>query len=358
MGYLKYFKEKYTNYNGLKSVNDVGQYLDHFEGKSGFDVFSPDAEYSTGNFSNFRILGIGKLSKKQKENREEKEERKDTKKTYKIEKAKEKALLRQKYGKGADYRKAKAKVKAELKDEKKAIIKEHGGTFAGRMLRGFLKYFPVTLASRNAYLGLIRLNFWNKARKLSQVKNNAIQGKPKSKTAIRKVESFWKGIGGDTDSLYKAVDAGKGKKPLQVKINKKQGTDGRIYYESYCYPTGVEESAGVTLASAIIIAISEILKPTDDESEPLTTDEQDYNNIYEMADDYLKQAEGMGREEFEKQIMADPKLTEAQKIAILDAYEEEYGKKGLPLWAYIAIGVTTSFVIAGGIYLIVKAVRK
>lgn len=71
---------------------------------------------------------------------------------------------------------------------------------AGRM---FMKVNPVGIAGRNAYLGLLKLNFRGHATAFSR-----------NEESLKRFEKVWKNLGGNPEVLRRAVGQGKGKKPL------------------------------------------------------------------------------------------------------------------------------------------------
>lgn len=84
-----------------------------------------------------------------------------------------------------------------------------------------VKYNPLSIAARNAYLGLLRLNFrgWAEDYALGYTTPQRLQQKGYSAADIQtiaqrknKLEDFWKSVGGSTDSLRKAIVASKSSK--------------------------------------------------------------------------------------------------------------------------------------------------
>jgi hypothetical protein len=106
------------------------------------------------------------------------------------------------------------------------------------------KYFPLSSASRNAFLGLVRINMFNLAAKAERGRKNAEKDDKKASENWAKLKYRWVQIGGDWDSLLKAIEAGKDKNaPLTSKK----------------YNVGGGDDAGVLiLASSILSALGRI----------------------------------------------------------------------------------------------------
>jgi len=105
------------------------------------------------------------------------------------------------YGK-AERQQARQQRKDERKEERQNS-KHKGLTVAKQIFQVVNKYNPVTLAVRNAFRGLIALNFLGMA---SAMRGNA--------ELQKKVDNMYKNMGGKLDSLHKTVLEGSKRKPL------------------------------------------------------------------------------------------------------------------------------------------------
>lgn len=151
--------------------------------------------------------------------------------------------------------------------------------------------------ARGAFLTLVRLNYRGLASRTNRAKLN------EPRIYDQAVTKFVK-LGGSKDAFIKAVEAGKGKKPLicgkkcKAKINFDGQTDlskdELLYMKEYPdngfhYPTGVEEIAGLILAaSGIIVPIANIIGKSKATKEELEANRQEAEIQKEMLD---KQAE-------------------------------------------------------------------
>lgn len=116
------------------------------------------------------------------------------------------------------------------------------GLFSG-IWRGVKK---VTLAApRNAYLGLVALNFRGFATKLANVIYQA-DGKTFDSVNQKKIYDKWNSLGGDWHALHKAIDSGKKKKAILA------GTVGIV-------PAAAPAVAWYTIAATIIAALTPII---------------------------------------------------------------------------------------------------
>jgi DNA polymerase III alpha subunit (gram-positive type) len=152
---------------------------------------------------------------KRREHKEDRKARRDARKNKREEKKNVKQQLRDKYGKGKDYRTAKTQAKQEIKEEKKDTLNEHGGTFGRR----FLKVFPASVVMRNAFLVVLKLNIFDIAGRLLLLYNNK-DTDIKLADAWKNTSNNWFGFGGEPDSLLKAIKEGGTKPPIQIKFDK------------------------------------------------------------------------------------------------------------------------------------------
>jgi hypothetical protein len=172
--------------------------------------------------------------------------------------------------KGKDKRKAvQRKVRAKfenIKDDVKDGVQKVGSIVAK----------AAVAVPRVSFLGLMRLNFRGFATKI-------YYANPEGKA---KFDKFWKKIGGDDDSLRKALEAGYNKKPkacgkkCRAKASEsKESSLTTIEKVQFMYPTGLEEAAALlTAASPIIGAASAIvlaIKPTKEGEKAVAEVEQD-----------------------------------------------------------------------------------
>jgi hypothetical protein len=151
-------------------------------------------------------------------------------------------------------------LKKERKD-KRSDIKDAGGNFAGRGLRGIAKVNPLLALSRGGVLILVGENTWGFATRLAPAllpdaesrelfKPDAIIN---AKKGWKKVQQGYKNMGGDAEKLRKKVIEGYKKKPY--KVSKKSSLDGEVTYEFEEY-SNFEVASGVAIASAVTSGIS------------------------------------------------------------------------------------------------------
>jgi len=115
------------------------------------------------------------------------------------------------------------------------------------------KYFPISVAARNSFLGLVRLNVFNLAAKAAMGKRLAEAGDRKQSENYAKLLYRWSQLGGDVGSLEKAIEAGKSKNAPLTK--KTYSATGGVWF----HPDGATEGM-LALASAILKALSPIFK--------------------------------------------------------------------------------------------------
>jgi len=113
-----------------------------------------------------------------------------------------KKALRDKYGKGSDYRKAKAKAKDIVKDEKKDTLNKYGGTFTRRVV---VKLYAAP--TRNAFLAIVSLNIGNVGAAIGKIKD-------KDPERYNKILTKFYNWGGTKSTLDGAVKDGMSKKPI------------------------------------------------------------------------------------------------------------------------------------------------
>lgn len=265
-------------------------------------------------------------------------QRQDARKKKRETKRAVKKSLREKYGRGSDYRKNKSDIKDKIKDEKLTTLQEYGGTFGHRVVA------KVGLSVvRNAYLGLVSLNAGNLGSALGELKNNH----PKEyEQVLRKFYNY----GGEKSNLDGAIKDGASKKPLLgIKLIKSKGADG-----SFVNVTGAEEStalAWVTAASSLLsvtVPIINMVLPKDKQTDipiPTAEEQKSYDKQY---------------------ILNDANLTDSEKAKLNglidsgytldDAYKQLNNK--FPVWAWVGIGVATLALLGGVAYLAISSKKK
>lgn len=190
----------------------------------------------------------------------------------------------------AEKQQAKAKAKAKIKQD----IKK-----AGKVV---LKYAPVTVAGRNAFLLLVKLNAFKLAEKLAL----AYQKNPE------KVKAFWTKFGGNFESLKKNINIGGKKHGANI------GTDPVVT------PTLIAS------ATPILVAIAKLLK-----------------EMGISADDLKKFTEGVIEDAIdkkaEKQAEKEPTIADQESAPAESIVPEEETtgtdvKKYLPVLAVVGVG--------------------
>ena len=162
------------------------------------------ASFEGEDFSNFRILGIGKLSDKQKKRRE--------------------------------------KIKKGFDNVKKGIGDKLGG---GKAVHAVNKFNPAFVTMRGAMLSVLNKNVVGMADAMAEIK-------AKSKSHYDKILQKWWMWGGEKTKYDKAIMQGKGKKPLFKELvdkfqKKKKGFDGE-----YSNAGGSDAAKAVLAASALL----------------------------------------------------------------------------------------------------------
>jgi len=151
-------------------------------------------------------------------------------------------------------------LKKERKD-KRSDIKDAGGSFAGRGLRGLAKVNPLLALSRGGVLILVGENTWGFATRLAPAllpdaeaqelfKPDAIIN---AKKGWKKVQQGYKNMGGDSEKLKNKVIEGFKKKPY--KVSKKSSFEGEVTYEFDEY-SNFEPVSGTVIASAVTSGIT------------------------------------------------------------------------------------------------------
>lgn len=104
-------------------------------------------------------------------------------------------------------------------------------------------------ARANAFVGLLRVNFWGYA---SELKKEKELNSDKWKKFYDKWRKKWKGTKGD---LYSGINQGGGKRPLKVSLRKRKGADGSDIMIAYNQdPSFYNVIATATVATAAVTA--------------------------------------------------------------------------------------------------------
>ena len=280
------------------------------------------------------------------------------------DKKEQKKELRDKYGKGSDYRKSKKEMKQELKDKKreeitkqKGIIDKNRTKFGKGLNKGsrFLKKVAAS-APRNAFLAVLKINLMGVASRLRVTKDKKLSAWT---NFLRK----WKKAGGSEKSLIKAVDKGAKHKPKlvskkikeEIKKAKANSFDGFDYE----WNNVVDPGTATVITAAMAFIVSALASIKGDKEAVEETEGMDTGDDEDMTDAANDQAiEG---------VMDDPNLTDEQKQEIVDKINAGVD----PLTAVgdvtgeTAGGGVTKYFIWGGIgvvglvatVLIVKAIK-
>lgn len=184
--------------------------------------------------------------------------------------------------------------KSERK-EKRAKVKEAGGSFFTRLGRGVAKVFPVTLAGRGGARVLIEGNAFGFATRLApallptseaekKFKSSSIA---KSKVGWAKMEKVWKDIGGNPEKLKKSILKGYNKKPK--KVSKKSSFGGVTHYafDSYSNVEGVTWATAITTGLATIGTLLGYLNKTGTDKNPFKEGETPSDYARAMEDGTL-----------------------------------------------------------------------
>ena len=182
--------------------------------------------------------------------------------------AQEASLDDQKYYYAGGNRKAKRKAKRAKKHQAK---EGKGKKLLGKAWGVFKKGNPLFVIMRSSALALIRLNLWGMATKMAKLQTLS-PNTPAAKNAWISLMAHWIKFGGDKNKFTDAIKAGKVKKQLltrkskqisnpDAKVKKKrhkfEGFDGEVFdggfTEEFSYPTGVEETASLIVASATVL---------------------------------------------------------------------------------------------------------
>lgn len=253
------------------------------------------------------------------------------------------------------------KIKKQIKKKEREELAVYGGTFGKRLWKGLKKYSPTLVFMRNCALGMLKLNVFNSAYKIGKAKEKGVNN-PRAEAAYLKALGKWGQVGGDKDSLEKAINVGKNKKPIKLqdilsggvtflfrKKEKKKfdGTDKKYFN----IVDKVVLAAAITAGGTVITAILSLLKGTgDSDVEPdMTYPQFDENEIKIDKDETSYAAQRQA-------IIDDPYMTETEKeeaLADLDAEE-----KDVPQWlinAGIVVGVLAGLsLITWGVIALVK----
>jgi hypothetical protein len=197
-----------------------------------------------------------KSSQKQEKRRGDREDRKSARDEFRADKKTCKARLNSGELQQWQYKEC---LKKERKD-KRSDIKDAGGNFAGRGLRGLAKITPILALSRGGVLILVGENTWGFATRLAPAllpdaeaqelfKPDAIIN---AKKGWKKVANGYRNMGGDAEKLKNKVIEGYKKKPY--KVSKKSSVDGEVTYEFDEYSNF--EATAVAIASAVTSGIT------------------------------------------------------------------------------------------------------
>ncbi len=253
------------------------------------------------------------------------------------------------------------KIKKEIKKKEREALALYGGTFGGRLWRGLKKFNPALVTMRNAALALIKVNFWNVATKLSKAKEKGVNN-ARAFNAWVKALARWGKFGGDKDSLEKAVNVGKNKKPIKISFRKKanwkgnkfDGTENKEYFNVIPQAIGV---ALITAGGSVIVALLSALKGTGDSSIEPDADLPYEDEVYDSTEGADT---GSSYQEQYDAIMNDPDMTAAEKAEAIEDLKAEEGET--PQWLITAGYITAALVgvslIVWGVLVLVKHNKK
>ena len=211
--YGYYLSDKFASMDANESISsitdeDISSFID-----AEIDMSTADGE----EYSNFRVLGIGKLSEKQKKRREN--------------------------------------IRKKLKDLGNNIKNSKAGTFVGDKLGGgkavhaVNKFNPVFVTMRGSMLSVLKKNVVGMADAMAIIKE-----KSPNKRWEEVMQKWWM-FGGEKAKFDKAVMKGKGKKPLFKdvieKFQKKKGFDGE-----YSNSEGSEKAAKAVLITSALLGVA------------------------------------------------------------------------------------------------------
>jgi hypothetical protein len=212
--------------------------------------------------------------------------------------------------------------------------------------RAILKTNPALVASRGAYLALVRLNYRGFAYKL-----NAVLKDPNLKSQL---EKKWYKLGGDLDNLVEAIGVGYKKDPFVCgkKCQAKELMDKKSFdgdFSNFVILGVTLTAAGVvTLASACISALAVIINAvvvSITEKKKIKSAEK----IAEMEDARLTKQEKdrlaleekkiQGQNDPRKEIINDPNISQEDKRSALKLLDEAEGSKlNKDVIKYVVIG--------------------
>lgn len=219
--------------------------------------------------------------------------------------------------------------------------------------------------ARGAFLGLLRLNFRGSASRFNLLNDEG------EKRFFEK----WEKMGGKKDAVQRAIDAGKGKKPLACgkKCRAKAGKNPQLPTDSqsdFANLTGAEETAALIAAGGGVLSTMikvvgdkgnyksqiELAKIENDtakvESDEKKIDASMTPQEAAIADEIIKaQAGGF---DAVKAIMENPNLTEEEKNAALQDLKEDMVDGGLSTGKKIGIAVGIIAILGIAFYFINK----
>jgi hypothetical protein len=118
---------------------------------------------------------------------------------------------------------ARVRTKVATRQAKDAIPRTKTGKFLKSVKTGILKVNPIGVAGRNAYRGLLSINFRGWATRLHRgllsdqeaaARGIAPDRLARYRMGITRARQVWESLGGNWDKFVSAVNAGKGKRPI------------------------------------------------------------------------------------------------------------------------------------------------
>jgi len=218
--------------------------------------------------------------------------------------------------------------------------------------------------ARGAFLGLVRLNFRGSASRFNLLNE---QGK-------KKLYEKWEKLGGKTDAIQSAIDAGKGKKVLACgkKCRAKAGKNPQLPTEAQSDYANFEPTTDAALISAGGGVLATMVKVVADKSNykskielakiendtaKADADEKKVDDMMSpqekaLADEIIKSQEGS----FDaiKAITDNPNLTAEEKMAALQDLKDDVDG-GLSTTQKVMIGVGLLALLGLGFYLYKKS---
>lgn len=173
-------------------------------------------------------LGKAKRAARKAKRAERKQARGKAKQVKKAGRQERRAVRRATKGKPKGERKqlrkdARVRTRVATRVAKDAIPRTGAGKFLKSVKRGILKVNPIGVAGRNAYRGLLALNFRGWATRLyrglmsdkeAAARNIAPDRLARYRMGITRARQVWEGMGGEWNKLVNAVNDGKNKRPL------------------------------------------------------------------------------------------------------------------------------------------------